>query len=90
MGRDSCTARWDYEGVVKIHWCESCFGWHCKRQWLSSSESSATNFWLGGGEHVFVQADEFADRALMKMVTGTAQTVRIIQTSEDAGQELLG
>lgn len=89
MDPNRCTAEHAYEGQVRVIWCENCFGWHSKRQWVQSRPASSVNFWLGGGEHLWIPADELGDRALYKFTTGMAMTTRILQTAEDAGQEML-
>lgn len=89
MDPNNCTARHDWEGQVKLRWCESCFGWHARRSWEQSSAGSSVNFWLGSGEHLWIPCDDLGDRALYKFVTGTAMTTRILQTADDAGQEML-
>ena len=86
---ERCSKEAQYEGQVRLRWCENCFGWHSKRLWEHSSEASSVNFWLGGGEHLWIPADEYAERNLYKFATGCAMTTRILQTAEDAGQELL-
>lgn len=90
MDPNRCSRPAAYEGQVRVRWCESCFGWHAKRQWEQSSASSSANFWLGSGEHLWVPANDLADRAMYKFVTGMTMTTRILQTADDAGQELLG
>lgn len=79
----------EYEGIVRVRWCELCFGWHCKRSWERSSEHSSVAFWLGSGEHLWIPADDFSDRNLNKFITGTAQTCRILEASHAGGQEML-
>lgn len=86
---ERCSKEAQYEGQVRVRWCENCFGWHSKRLWVQSSDASSVNFWLGSGDHLWIPADEWADRNLMKFMSGTAMTTRILQTAEDAGQEML-
>lgn len=87
---ERCSKEAAYEGWVKVRWCENCFGWHSKRGWEQSSAGSSVNFWLGNGEHLWIPADDLGDRAMYKFTTGMAMTTRILQTAEDAGQEMLG
>lgn len=84
-----CTEPAEYEGSIQARWCERCFGWHFKRRWVQSSDVSSVNFWLGTGEHLWVPADDLAERHMYKFVTGMAMTTRILQSAADAGQDSL-
>lgn len=89
MDTNRCTEASEYEGWVRVRWCEKCFGWHSKRHWVQLSDASSVNFWLGSGEHLWIPADDNAERTIYKFTTGMAMTTRILQTAADAGQEQL-
>jgi hypothetical protein len=77
------------ESVVKVSWCERCFGWHCKRSWLRWSTGEPYAPWIGHEDTLFVPADDWAQRNLMKWMEGAAQTVRNLERASDSGQEPL-
>ncbi len=77
------------EGVVRVRWCENCFGWHCERSWVLLSEPSSTTPWSGGPQEIWVPADEWSDRNMTKLVTGAAGTARIMAEAEARGQGTL-
>lgn len=89
MDPNKCSEESTYEGIVRIRWCVNCCGWHFKRSWQQSSASSSTAFWLGSGEHLWIDCDEWHDRHMRNFVSGCAQTCRILEEADDRGEVML-
>jgi hypothetical protein len=79
----------EIEGVVKVAWCVESFGWSCKRQWVRRSTGSSYAPWIAHIDHLWIPADDFADRNFTKLITGAAQTARNLEVADRAGHQVL-
>lgn len=79
----------EIESVVRITWCEECFGWHCKRRWVLWPTEQSYAPWISHTDELFVPGDEWADKNMLKWSMGAAQTTKLLEQAARSGQDPL-